>query len=187
VTIKVLLVDENRQRVERIKHELELYDYQVFTVVDVHEDLFSTITDKQPDIAIIDLESSRRDTIESLSRIKSCYPRPMVMLTEHQENIQRLKAYGLEGYAVDGISPKWVRTIIDMTLHNNQQKSNILSELEMAKLKLDQQNTINKAKCFIMEKLKCGENEAYRSMRSYAMNHRHSMVEVANIILAKLS
>ena len=79
--LRILLIDENRQRAESLAWALNNSRYKISHLANPHMSLLKQVDEIQPDIIVIDIESPSRDILESLSTISHYNPKPVVMFS----------------------------------------------------------------------------------------------------------
>lgn len=148
---KVMLVDESETRATWLKQALDEAGYDVVSLVKGMDDLHQLVLDLQPDVVIIQSLSAKRDTLESLGCRNSQYPRPVVMLTEHNDPalMQAAQRAGISPYAVAGLSPAGVQSIINVAINQFQQHEELRHQLVDAETRLANQRVLEQAKCMI--------------------------------------
>lgn len=183
--LRVLLVDDSRERRASIEASLAEVDCDVIGFVSSGDDVLARVKQTNPDVVIIDLDAPSRDTLDSLHAVQSTAPRPIVMFTQDDNGatIARATRAGVSAYVVDGISKKRVRPILDAAIERFQQFRDLARELERTKAQLEERKLVDKAKGILMQKRGMSEEEAYKALRSLAMSSNRRLVQVAEGII----
>lgn len=184
--IRVLLVDDSDERRASIEASLAEVGCDVVGFVSSRDDVLTRVQQFNPDVMIIDLEAPGRDTLDSLQTVQSTAPRPIVMFTQDDNGatIARATRAGVSAYVVDGISRKRVRPILDAAIERFQQFRVLADELEKTRAQLEERKVVDKAKGILMTQRGMSEEEAYKALRSLAMNSNKRLADVAEGVVA---
>ncbi len=184
--LRVLLVDDSRERRASLEHSLAEVGCDVVGFVSSPDDLVQRVQYADPDVVIIDIESPGRDTLDSLRCVQSSAPKPIVMFTQDDngDTITRATRAGVSAYVVDGISQKRVRPILDAAIERFVQFRRLSDELEKTRTELSQRKTIDQAKGILMRERGMAEDEAYKALRDLAMHNNKRIVEIAESVIA---
>ncbi len=179
--LRVLLVDDSRERRAGVERALAEVGCEVIGFVSGPDDLVQRVQSADPDVVIIDIEAPGRDTLDSLRSVQSSAPKPIVMFTQDDngETITRATRAGVSAYVVDGISQKRVRPILDAAIERFVQFRSLSDELAKTRAELSQRKVIDQAKGILMRQRGMSEDEAYKAMRSLAMSNNKRVVEIA--------
>jgi two-component system, response regulator / RNA-binding antiterminator len=159
--------------------------YTVGGIAGPGDDLAAVVRERQPDVIIIDVDSPSRDTLESLRAINRDLPRPIVMFVDHSDGhaIEEAMKAGVSAYVIDGLNAQRVKSVIDVAIARFKEYQTLRSELERTKSSLQDRKVIDRAKGILMEQRKITEDEAYRSLRSLAMEQNRRLVDVAQQLI----
>lgn len=190
MSLRVMLIDQNRGRVAILEQALLDNGYEVVARSSVEEDLLQRISDVKPDVIIVDMESPDRDTLESMRTISRDQPRPIVMFAERSDRIsigEAVKA-GVSAYVVDGMSPGRLNAIMEVAIARFREFQALRNELEETKSRLEDRKLIDKAKGILMKQRNMSEDEAFKVLRKMAMDRNIKLGEAARnvIIVAEL-
>lgn len=87
-------------------------------------------------------------------------------------------------YALDGLRPKLMRSLLDVVQAQSRRLRDVSLELETARTALSERKVIDRAKGLLMTSRGVSEEDAYRLMRKTAMNQNKRIVDVAEAILS---
>lgn len=87
-------------------------------------------------------------------------------------------------YALDGINPRMMRSILDVVQSQSRQIKDVSSQLETARVALAERKTIDRAKGVLMGSRGLTEEGAYKLMRKAAMNQNKRIFDVAEAIMS---
>ncbi len=187
--LRILLVrdplDANPLNVETIRSGLVSAGFTEIQIVDADLRLPDVITATQPDMLIIASESAARDTIEHVCVSTQHAPRPIVLFTDNDDS-QRIKAAltaGITAYIVDGLRAERVKTVLDVAYARFELDQQLRAELDATKLKLAERKVVERAKGLLMQARGISEEEAYKRLRSMAMERGLKLVDAAQRVL----
>jgi len=186
MTMRVLLVDDDRERAATLNKTLREAGHQVVGHFSEALDLLARVREVKPDVIIIDHDALDGDTLEQVSIVTRDEPRPIVMFTQDCEGAmihEALKA-GVSAYVVDGLAPERLRPILNVAVARFEQSLALRQELDEARSNLAARKVIERAKGFVMKQRACSEDEAYRLLRKAAMDGNKRLAEVAEQLVA---
>jgi len=188
-TLRILLVrdphDADPLNVETIRSGLAQAGFTEVQMVDADLRLPDVITAQQPDLVIIASESAARDTIEHVCVSTQHAPRPIVLFTDNDDSA-RIKAAltaGITAYIVDGLRAERVKTVLDVAYARFELDQQLRAELDATKLKLAERKVVERAKGLLMEARGIGEDEAYKRLRSMAMERGIKLVDAGQRVI----
>lgn len=181
-----MLVDDNPDRGTWVEDCLRREGYQTCSVLSDHQGVLRQISEQQPDIIVIDMDSPGRDLLESLSIVSAHNPTPMVMFSQEEDPayINRAVDAGVTAYMVGDIKPDRVKPAIDVAVAQFRSFQKLRIELVATRAALEDRRVVDKAKIILMEQLGLCEQDAYEKMRSMAMAEQKKMKQIAARILA---
>jgi response regulator NasT len=181
--------DASPLNVETIRAGLVSAGFAEIEIVDADLRLPDVITASQPDLVIIASESAARDTIEHVCVSTQHAPRPIVLFTDNDDS-QRIKAAlsaGITAYIVDGLRAERVKTVLDVAYARFELDQQLRAELDATRLKLAERKVVERAKGLLMQARGISEDEAYKRLRSMAMERGHKLVEAAQRVIDVMS
>ncbi|EON15936.1 response regulator with antiterminator output [Cupriavidus sp. GA3-3] len=187
--MRILLVrdphDADPLNVETIRGGLVSAGFTEIQIVDADLRLPDVITATQPDMLIIASESAARDTIEHVCVSTQHAPRPIVLFTDNDDS-QRIKAAltaGITAYIVDGLRAERVKTVLDVAYTRFELDQQLRAELDATRLKLAERKVVERAKGLLMQARGLSEDEAYKRLRSMAMERGLKLVDAAQRVI----
>ncbi|SOZ36830.1 ANTAR domain-containing response regulator [Cupriavidus neocaledonicus] len=191
--LRILLVrdplDANPLNVETIRNGLVNAGFTEIQIVDADLRLPDVITASQPDMLIIASESAARDTIEHVCVSTQHAPRPIVLFTDNDDS-QRIKAAlsaGITAYIVDGLRAERVKTVLDVAYARFELDQQLRAELDATRLKLAERKVVERAKGLLMQARGLSEEDAYKRLRSMAMERGLKLVDAAQRVIDVMS
>jgi len=184
--LRVSIVDDDKGRSIILNAALQNAGYEVVAVLGSDDNLLKHIECEQPDMIIVDLEMPGRDSLESMRIVNRYNPKPIVMFTNNadHEMISEAINAGVSAYVVDGFNEARIKPIMDVAIARFKEMQALRSELEKTKNTLEERKLIDKAKLIVMEQKKCSEDEAYKVLRSLAMDKNKRIAEVAEQLIS---
>ena len=186
MSLRVMLIDQNRGRVAILEQALIDNGYEVVARSSVEDNLIQRISETKPDVIIVDMESPDRDTLESMRSISRDQPKPIVMFTERSDQISITEAVkaGISAYVVDGMNPGRLNAIMEVAIARFREYQALRNELEETRSQLEDRKLIDKAKGILMKLKGMSENDAYRMIQKISMDRNIKIGEAArNVIM----
>lgn len=190
--LKILVIDESRQRAREICAGLVVAGHQVAAVLASADDLADHVTRIQPDVILIDTEAPSRDTLEHLATMERDMPRPVVIFAQSfdDKTMRRAIGAGVAAYIVDGLDPGRLTPVIEVAIAQFEAFQALKLELSAATKKLSDRKIIDKAKGILMKSRGLDEETAYATLRRLAMDRGKTLAamaqdvaDMANILL----
>jgi response regulator NasT len=190
--LKVMIVDNNLERVKPLKQSLLDNGYDVIAHLRDTINLNDACSKLQPDVVVIDTDSPSRDTLEHICVMTMNDPRPVMMFTHDgdKEQIKLATQAGVCAYVVGNLPNERLQPVIDAAVARFEEFKNLRVALQEANTKLSERKIIERAKGLIMKQRNVDENEAYSMLRKMAME-KHTrigalaaqIVEAAQLLL----
>jgi two-component system, response regulator / RNA-binding antiterminator len=159
--------------------------YNIVAVLPADALLPQRIAEIRPDVVIVDAQSAARDTLEHVVFATRDERRPIVLFTDDQDtsDVKHAIAAGVTAYIVAGLAPERVRPVLEVALARFEHEEQLRLELANAREELSSRKTIDRAKTWLMEHLQVSEDEAYKRMRTTAMQKQLKLAQVAEQLL----
>lgn len=150
--------------------------------------LLFQIQQHKPHVVIIDIESPDRDILESLSVINQHNPTPVVMFSNEDDPafIHQAIHAGVTAYMIEDINPDKVKPVIDAAIAQFEMFQALRRQLDDTQRELNDRDAIDNAKRLLMKHQKISEPDAYKNLRTLAMNNSQSIATVAQNVIAIL-
>ncbi|MFT4799471.1 MAG: response regulator NasT [Candidatus Azotimanducaceae bacterium] len=187
--LRVMIVDDNLDRGMSVAAFLRAEYFDPFVVMTDHVGLLREISDKAPDIIIIDMASPSRDLLESLAIMSHMNPMPVLMFSAEQDPdyINRAVEAGVTAYMVGDIEAAKVKPAIDVAMAQFRNFQQLKQQLHETQIALDDRNLLERAKSMLMKAKGVSESEAHEYIRGEAMKRRLKMTEVSKLLLDQWS
>ena len=184
-TLSILVIDDNAIRASIIEAGLREAGHETVQVITDIEGVARRIGEIAPDVVIVDLENPNRDVLEHFFVLTRALKRPIAMFVDKSDpsEIEAAVEAGVSAYVVDGLRKDRVKPILDMAIVRFRAFSRLQDELEAARSELEGRKVIDKAKGILMSTRGLTEDQAYRLLRSTAMNQNRRISEIAQALV----
>ena len=183
--MRVIIVDESAARAAVIEEGLREAGLNDILILTKREGMVAAIAAAEPDVVLMNLENPSRDALEESFLISRSLRKPIAMFVDQSDADTMMAAIdaGVSAYVVDGFRKERVKPIVDLAVRRFQAFSRLQDELAEAKNQLAERKTIDEAKAILMRKRGIAEPEAYKLLRSHAMQSNRRIVEVAQALI----
>lgn len=183
-----MLVDDQPQRGAMVEKALTASGFQVVSLLGSASGLLFQIQQHKPHVVMIDIESPDRDILESLSVINQHNPTAVVMFSNEDNPafIHQAIHAGVTAYMIEDVKPDKVKPVIDAAIAQFEIFQALRRQLIDTQRELSDRNTIDKAKRLLMKHQKISEPDAYKNLRTLAMNNSQAIATVAQHVIAIL-
>ncbi|MGR3745016.1 MAG: ANTAR domain-containing response regulator [Pseudooceanicola nanhaiensis] len=183
--LSIIVVESDRDRALMIVDSLkEAGDNEIHVISEVSS-LARHISEKDPDIVLVDLASPTRDIIEELTLATAPLDRPVAMFVDRSDDSLTTAAVeaGVSAYVVDGLRTERLRPVMAAAIARFNMFRRMRDELTETKRALEERKIIDRAKGLLMKARGVSEDEAYTLLRKAAMDQGRRMSEVASALV----
>lgn len=183
--MRIAVVDESLARASVIEEGLRASgEYELF-VLTHRTGLISRLAEIEPDVVLLDLGNPSRDVLEEYFAVSRAVSRPIAMFVDESDDdaIAQSIAAGVSAYVVDGFAPHRIRSVVDLAVQRFNAFARLQDELDAAKDKLAERDTIDNAKRLLMRGRKISEPEAYAELRRKAMQSGKKIAVIAEAVI----
>lgn len=188
--LRILIIDESRVRAAELCAGLAMAGHQVAAVLPSALDLTAQIEKIKPDVILIETDSPSRDTLENLAVMDRDMPRPVIILTQDDDQALMRTAFkaGVSAYVVDKLDLERLKPVVDVAIAQFESHQSLKQELAAATRKLSERKVVEKAKGILMKTRGLDEDQAYAALRKLAMERAQPIGKVAGdlVEMAKL-
>lgn len=188
--LRILIIDESRVRAAELCAGLAMAGHQVAAVLPSALDLTAQIEKIKPDVILIETDSPSRDTLENLAVMDRDMPRPVIILTQDDDQALMRTAFkaGVSAYVVDKLDLERLKPVVDVAIAQFESHQSLKQELAAATKKLSERKVVEKAKGILMKTRGLDEEQAYAALRKLAMERAQPIGKVAGdlVEMAKL-
>lgn len=183
--LSIVVVERDRERALLIVDSLKAAgDHDVFVIAE-ETGLARRISERNPDVVLVDIASPSRDMLEELTLASSPLDRPVAMFVDQSDDRLTTAAIeaGVSAYVVDGLRAERIKPVLDAAIARFHMFRRMRNELEATKRALEERKIIDRAKGVLMKARGLGEDEAYALLRKTAMDQGRKVVDVAEALV----
>jgi len=183
--MRIAVIDESASRASVIREGLaQLEGSEVFVITD-RQGLVARIEEIAPDVVLIDLGNPSRDMLEEYFTVSRAVSRPIAMFVDEsdEEAIGASIDAGVSVYVVDGLAASRIRPVLDLAVRRFGAFARLQADLEEAKGKLAERETVDKAKRILMKSRGLSEPDAYAELRRKAMQSSRRIADIAEAVV----
>lgn len=143
----------------------------------------------EPELIIVILDATDISMFAQLKVISEQYPLPIVIFSDDDRDdvIDEAITAGVSAYVMDGMDEHRILPIIKTARVRFKQQQSMKHEIVSLRTDLIERKLIDKAKGLIMAQRLCTEDEAYKMLRTSAMNQNIRLAELAKNIISTAS
>jgi len=184
--LRVLLIDDSPRKVGRLRPALSEAGFEVIEESGLSIDLPERVEAIHPDVILIDTDSPGRDVMEQVVLVSRDRPHPIVMFTDddNPDAMRQAIRAGVSAYIVEGIQAQRLKPILEVAMARFESDQALRAQLHARDQQLLERKRIETAKCMLMKRKECNEEEAYTLMRRQAMSRQQKLIQVAEQIIA---
>jgi AmiR/NasT family two-component response regulator len=141
----------------------------------------------RPDLVILDIKMPIMDGLAAAERIAEAQIAPVVILTAFSQRdlVERARAVGAMAYLVKPFQKSDLVPAIEIAMSRFEQVSALAAEVAELTERLETRKAVERAKGALMTTYGMTEPQAFKWIQRTAMDHRLSMREVADRIIAE--
>lgn len=185
--LSIIVVERDKDRALRIVDGLrEAGDFDIQIIAE-EAGLARHISDRRPDMVLIDLANPSRDILEELAVASGPTERPVAMFVDRSDEQLTRAAIeaGVSAYVVDGLRTERIKPILDAAIARFHMFQRMRAELAATKAALEERKIIDRAKAILMKARGIDEEAAYALLRKTAMDQGRRVADIAQqLVLA---
>lgn len=184
--INTIVISEQPQTAAKLMAVLNDSDYKVIFEGSSLQQLLTLKWSVEPELIIAVMETSDSQVLSKFKVINEQFPLPIVIFThdDRDDAIEQAIEAGVSAYIVDGFREDRVQPILRTAMARFRQYRSMQKQLQELRTSLADRKIIDRAKGLIMQQRQCSEDEAYRLLRTSAMNQNMRLAVLAQNILA---
>lgn len=181
MSLKVLLVDPDSARAASLREALAAAGFPDVVTAGAGLDLVETVLAHKPDLVVIDMDLPDRDALEGVRALSASAPRPIVMFADKDDPgfVSEAISAGVCSYNLSNVATRDMKAIVAAAVALFRRYAKVESELAAAQAQLDERRIVERAKAALMSRRKINEPQAYKWLRTKAMNESRKLVDVA--------
>lgn len=116
-------------------------------------------------------------------------PLPIVIFTQSYDPNAQQKAIqvGVAAFVVDGLQTSRLLPLLQLATIRFAQQRSLLEQVDTLRTQLAERKVIDRAKGLLMQQRQCSEDEAYKLLRTTAMNKNMRLAMLAQQVLSAAS
>src|SRR6478736_6901424 len=183
--MRIAVIDESASRASVIREGLAELDGCAVFVITERQGLVARIEQIAPDVVLIDLGNPSRDMLEEYFTVSRAVSRPIAMFVDEsdEEAIGASIDAGVSVYVVDGLAASRIRPVLDLAVRRFGAFARLQADLDEAKGKLAERDTVDKAKRILMKGRDLSEPDAYAELRRKAMQSSRRIADIAEAVV----
>jgi two-component system, response regulator / RNA-binding antiterminator len=184
--LRIAVIDDSSARAAVIAEGLREAGLEDIAVLTERGSLIARLVALSPDVVLLNLANASRDALEESFLISRSLNRPIAMFVDQsdEETTKAAVDAGVSAYVVDGFRKERVKPILDLAIRRFQAFSKLQAELAEARSQLAERRAVDEAKRLLMRRRRISEPEAYRLLRTHAMESSRRISDVAESIVA---
>ena len=177
MSLRVLIADEQRERLEKVASAVEELDLEVIALAVSTDEVARETHEHRPDLAIVALHDDAEhalDLIEEIVQEANC---PVCLLADDpsRDFLSAAARAGVFAH-LDSTDPTELQGGIDIAVHRYEQFRDLLGAF-------DRRARIERAKGILIERHGIDEQAAFERLRSQARNERRPIMGVVDELL----
>lgn len=140
----------------------------------------------KPVLLIIASQQLDANLLTLVSTLLKQQPLPVVIFTGEYDALLQQQAIqaGVSAFVVDGLQPHRVLPVVSMAQSRFNHQQQMQQQLQELETKLADRKVIDRAKGLLMQQRQCSEDEAYKLLRTTAMNKNMRLAMLAQQVLS---
>lgn len=180
----MVVEDESILRMD-IKEMLVEAGYDVVAEANSGDKAIELAAHHKPDLIVMDIKMPKMNGIKASRIIYQAFQIPSLLLTAYSERdlVEEAKNAHILGYLVKPVSENALIPAVEIALAQAKRLVALAMDIKKMEEKIQDQKVIQRAKGILMEVYEVSEEQAFKMLRSYSMNHGKTMKAVADSIL----
>lgn len=183
---RILVVEPNFEKDSSIYSKLTSLGAGQLELLKSSNGLAQKVATFNAEVLVLSLESMDSQVLDELIEINQNTPLAVVVFASQYlpDMTKTVMAAGVSSYIVDDVASERVPVILDLAMERFTHIHSLSTELERAQQQLSNRKLVEKAKGMIMRQKNISEDDAYKQMRSSAMNQGKTMAELSKRIIS---
>jgi response regulator NasT len=185
---RVVIADADTENRQKLKEILTHAGYMVAGVVEDGRSALKVISQKEPDVVIMDARLPGSEGLEIARIIEEHRAAPVILLTEaHEQDIVEATApTWIFGYLIKPVEDKQLFMAIEIAIASFKKIVKLEEENKRLRQALEERKLVERAKGLLMEVKGMSEKDAYKYMQRKSMDNCVSIARVARQIITSL-
>ena len=183
--VKIAIIDDSAARASVIEEGLRDAGIDDIETLTDRTNLVRRLTEIAPDVVLLNPTNPSRDALEESFLISRSVNRPIAVFVDQSDEEMTLASVdaGVSAYVVDGFRKDRIKPILDLAIRRFNAFARLQADLAEAGGELAELRTVDEPKRLPMKRRKISEPEAYKLLRSHAMQSNQRITDVAGAIV----
>jgi AmiR/NasT family two-component response regulator len=182
---RIMVVDDESILRMDIKEMLTEAGYHVVAEANSGDAAIELAALHKPDLVVMDVKMPKMNGIKASRIIHQSFQIPVLLLTAYSERdlVEEAKNANIVGYLVKPISERELIPALEIALNQAERLKTLANDIKKMEEKIEDQKLIQRAKGILMEVYQISDEQAFKMLRSYSMNHSKAMKQVADFVI----
>jgi response regulator NasT len=183
--LRIAVADDEQDVCDYLQEVVPRLGHEVVAVARTGRELAEKVEQTKPDLVITDIKMPDMDGIDASIQANRTRQVPVILLSAHHdaELLTRAAADHIMGYLVKPVKVADLETAIVMARLRFSQFLAVAAEAESLRQALEDRKVIERAKGYVIKRLRVDEEEAFRRLRKFANDQNRKLVEAAQSIV----
>jgi response regulator NasT len=182
--LRVLLADEDREKLERLGDVLTELGHEVTPFVVSVREAAEIIAREDPDLAMVAVHEDDEHALELIGETVEFAAGPVIAQVPggNTDFVARAAERGISAW-VGALSPNEVQAAIEVAMRRYREARQLSDKVDQLQTALDRRAVIERAKGILMERHGVAEREAFELLRENARSSSRRVVDVAQTVV----
>jgi AmiR/NasT family two-component response regulator len=183
--LRVLLADEDREKLERLATVLESLGHVVTPFAVSVSEAAEIIAREDPELAIVTVHQDDEHALELIGETVEYAAGPVIAQVPDGDTdfVARAAERGISAW-VESTEPNAVQAAIEVAMRRYREARQLYDKVEQLQTALDRRTMIERAKGILMERHGVEERKAFELLRENARSQSRPVVEIAQAVVA---
>jgi len=184
-SLRIVVVEDDPVANEFLKTTLEEFGHRVLATAQSGTEMVRSVMANEPDVVVFDIHLPHFSGLDALHQIYEQTILAAVAISgdKDMDLIRRASEEHVLAYLVKPIEPHQLAAAVLVAWTRFQELAALTAANASLQQTLQNRKIIERAKGVLMKRHRWSEADAFRRLQRGAMNHRRSMVEIAQDVL----
>jgi AmiR/NasT family two-component response regulator len=185
VAVRVVIAEDEAIVRLDLKEIMEEEGYEVVGETGRGDEAVELVRTHRPDLAILDIKMPGTDGLTAAREISADRLCAVLILTAFSQRdlIEQARNAGALAYLVKPFQKSELLPAIEMAIGRFAEMKALDDQVKTLEESLEVRKAVERAKGILMDELGWGENQSFTWIRTYSMNERTGMIDVAKQII----
>ncbi|MBI1372394.1 MAG: ANTAR domain-containing protein [Phycisphaera sp.] len=183
---RVLVVQDDGHRQGSITHLLTSKGYAIAAIAGPTSILADLVAEHTPDVVLIDATKLTGNLLVNVTAAQRIAPHPVAVIfqkADDKHSVDDAIAAGVAAIHYGAATREQLAVLIESARALFDHDQQVRHQLEHARAALNERKIVERAKGILMDQRGLGEAEAYRRLRTLAMNRKRRIADVARDVI----